>query len=129
VQSVSIWALGALLAAGGWLIQSHTLLTIGEKVFYLCGLCVAIAVLRFVYFRDLETGFKSQQRVAARLERALGFFTPGSFDSREDPIYPAKWEAAGSTRGGGNYFRGSYMLLYTGTVFLVCAILLNGVVM
>ncbi len=126
VQSVGVWALGLLLTAGGWFIQSDIVLTSGQKLLYLIGVVVAIAVLRFKYLDDLCTGFQAQQRVAVRLEKTLGLFTPGIFDGEADSVYPPKWESAGNINGGGKFFNTSYLLLYVGAAFLLLAILLNG---
>lgn len=124
VQSVGIWALGLFLGAGGWLIQSQTSLTLSQKLLYMAGLAVAVWVLRFKYLKDLEDGFKSQQRAAVRLEKALGLFSPGVFDDSEEGVYPPKWELAGNSKGEGNFFTSSYLLLYVGAAFLTCSILL-----
>ena len=123
VQSIGVWALGILLAAGGWLIQSTALLTSLQKTLYILGILVAVSVLRFKYLGDLKRGFKGQQRVAVRLEKALGLFSPRVFDNESDPIYPPQWKNAGSTQGGGQFFRTTHLLLYVGALFLVMAIL------
>lgn len=126
VQSVGIWALGILLAAGGWLVESGTVLTPLQKVLYFIGIIVAVAALRFKYLDDLERGFKSQQRVMVRLEKAAGFFTPGVFDDETDSVYPSTWENTGNKNGDGKFFKTTYLLLYIGTAFLLLVILLNG---
>lgn len=126
VQSIGIWALGILLAAGGWLLQSDILLTPFQKLTYILGIAVALAVLRFKYLEDLEIGFKSQRGVAVRLEKTLGFFTPGVFDGQDTSVYPPDWENVGNGKGGGRFFQTTYLLLYISAAFLLIIILLNG---
>ncbi|MDB5224821.1 MAG: hypothetical protein JWO43_443 [Candidatus Adlerbacteria bacterium] len=125
VQSIGVWALGLLLGIGGWLIQSETTLTSFQKTFYILGILAAFAVLRFKYLEDLSVGFKSQQKITTRLEKALGLFTPGIFDSDTTSIYPQKWEKAGTAEGSGNFFETTYILLYIGVFFVIVVILLS----
>jgi len=123
VQSIGVWALGLLLAAGAWLIENSTPLTYTQKVIYILGAAVAFIVLRFYYLENLHLGFKGQQRVAARIEKALGLFTAGTFDTEKDSIYPESWEHAGKENGSGKFFEMSYLLLYVGVAFVIVAIL------
>jgi hypothetical protein len=122
-QSIGIWVLGILLGASGWLIQSTVKLSVLQKAIYVLGIAIAFLVLRFWYLGDLRKGFQIQQRVVARIEKALGFFTPGFFDSSAEPLYPKAWEEAGRQSSGGNFFHSTYALLYVGVAFLVIAVL------
>src|SRR3989338_7046848 len=79
VQSIGIWSLGLMLAAAGWLIQSDSFVSPERKLLYLFGVGAAFIALRFKYLDDLERGFEGQQKIAVRLERALGLYTPGVF--------------------------------------------------
>lgn len=108
VQSIGIWSLGILLGAGGWLTESGTILSGFEKFLYLVAVLIAFIVLRFYYLKDLHRGFKNQQRIAARLEKALGLFTPKLFDDLEASVYPKEWENAGTDGGKGNFFHTNY---------------------
>ncbi|WP_298125227.1 hypothetical protein [Brevundimonas sp.] len=125
VQSVGLWALGLLVAAGGWLIQSRTELSDNERWIAIIGLGAALLVLRFWYLADLQKGFAGQQRVAATIERALGFFEPGALGLMDASIYPASWNEAGSTDGKGRFFSSSYALLYGGVAFLAAVLFIG----
>jgi nitrogen fixation-related uncharacterized protein len=125
VQSIGLWSLGIMLAAAGWLMQSETFIAPKQKLLYIIALGVAFWALRFKYLDDLEKGFSKQQRVAVRIEKALGLYTPGEFDEEEKPIYPQEWEKAGSEGGNGKFFASTYLLLYIGVAILALAILLQ----
>jgi len=125
VQGVSVWALGLMVAAAGWLIQTDVFISSEQKLLYILGLSLAFWVLRFKYFDDLQKGFLKQLHVAARLEKALGFYSSGEFNDSKEPIYPKEWEHAGGKNGRGNFFSSTYLLLYVGVAILVVAILLH----
>ena len=126
VQSTGVWFLGIMLAVSGWLLQSGVVLSCSQKVFYILAVLIAFIAVRFTYLGDLCIGFKGQQRIAAKLEKALGFFTPGFFNDSEESMYPEKWEKAGTADGDGKFFRTTYTLIYIGTAFLILAILFSG---
>lgn len=123
VQNVGIWALGLFLGGAAWLIQSPIDLSVGQKALYTIGLSIAVALLRFEYLGDLEKGFKSQQIVTARLEKALGLFNSGVFDQEPDGIYPETWKKAGTGQSTGKFFQTTYLLLLLGSGFLLLAVL------
>jgi hypothetical protein len=126
VQSIGIWSLGLLITASGWVIQSDVSFSFTQKVMLLTGLFIAFYALRFRYLEDLERGFKKQQQVAVRLEKALGMYEPNFFDkNEEDPIYPRAWQAAGNKDGNGKFFQSTHLLLYVGFVFLALSIILT----
>ncbi|HTX87121.1 MAG TPA: hypothetical protein VMC41_03610 [Candidatus Nanoarchaeia archaeon] len=125
VQGIGIWALGLLIAAGGWLVQSSIILTDDQKIFVILGIIVAFIVLRYVYLEDLRRGFIGQQRAAVQIESALKLFTPGAFCG-EDTIYPKNWEKAGTEEGGGKFFNSTTALLFVGIALFTLAVLLNG---
>jgi len=104
-------------------LQSKIILTRPQKILAIIGIATAFLVLRFVYLEDLRKGFNGQQRAAARLEKTLGLFTSGIFDSSDEPIYPKSWEKAGTEESNGQFFDSTYALLYVGVVFLVITIL------
>lgn len=124
IQSVSIWSLGLMMAAGGWLIQSEIVLSPFQKFIFVTGALIAVSALRFSFFSDLQKGFKTQQQTAARLETALGMFTPKLFDNENSSIYPESWQRAGADDGEGKFFSSTYLLLYIGTAFLILAIMM-----
>ncbi len=125
VQSIGLWALGFMLAATGWLVQSDVFISPKQKLFYTVALGVAFLALRFKYLDDLQKGFAAQQRVAVRLEKTLGLYTSGVFDESGESIYPQKWEQAGNDNGDGKFFTSTYLLLYIGIAILALAILLQ----
>lgn len=122
VQSIGIWALGLLTAAGGWVIQTDETLTRHDRMFFALGVIGALGVLRLIYLADLEKGFNAQQRTAARLEAALGFYEAGALAEGSTPLYPASWADAGKEEGKGRFFQSSYALLYVGSGFLLLAL-------
>lgn len=125
VQGVSLWALGLLAAAAGWLIQSRIHFHLTEAVLIGGGVCLAYWVLRHHYFRDLEIGFKKQMQTAARLEKMLHLYTPGYFSDDTETAYPVEWAQAGTSNGKGNYFRASYELIDIGLLMFCVALLLK----
>ena len=66
------------------------MLTCLLKVIYVLAVLIIFVVLRFIYLEDLRAGFKGQQRVATKIEKALEMFTPGFFDGSSESIYPKK---------------------------------------
>lgn len=125
VQSIGLWVLGLLAAAGGWLIQSKTELSDNERWIGIVGLAAALLALRFWYLADLQKGFAGQQRVAATIERALGLFEPGALGLIDAAIYPASWNDAGRKDGKGRFFSSSYALLYVGVSFLAAVLFMG----
>ena len=126
VQSIGIWSLGLMFTAGGFLFQGDTIMTITQKSICIIGVIIASYVLRFEYLEDLNKGFKSQQKVAARIEKVLGFFTSGIFDNDKTSIYPEGWENAGKEKGEGRFFSTTYVLLLIGLIFLITSIIFSG---
>lgn len=125
-ENIGIWSLGILLGAGGWLLQSQDALTNLQKLTMVLGATIAFWTLRFIYLKDLQIGFKNQQCIIVRLEKALGFFTPHIFDDLDEPIYPMSWQKAGTEDGDGKFFHSVYILLYVGIAFLVISIIFHG---
>jgi len=125
VESTGTWIIGLSLGAGGWLLQSSASITGLQKAVLIVGVIGAFIVFRFFYLADLRRGFCAQQRVAAKIETALGLFLPGHFGV-EDSIYPAKWKNAGTTKSDGKFFNSTYLLVYVATTFLIFSILVSG---
>ncbi len=127
VQDIGLWVLGIFLGAGGWLVASPIALTLTQKAFYSIAIVVSLAVLRFVYLRDLCEGFKTQQRTAARVEKELRLFEPEFYAGSKSSIYPSNWEHAGTDKGSGKFFTTTYILIYIGAAILIAAVILKGV--
>ena len=126
VQSIGVWVLGIMFAAGGWLLQSEIGMTFLQKLIAIAGVYAAFRVLRFSYLTDLNKGFKAQQKVAARIETTLGLFSVGAFDDQETPIYPEGWGNAGKENGEGKFFSTTYLLLRVGLIFLIVSVIFSG---
>jgi hypothetical protein len=126
VQSIGIYSLGILFGLGGWLIQKSVELSPIEVLGYLFGVLLSFYVLRFKFLEDLDRGFKRQQQVATRFEKALGLYEKSFIDNLEEPLYPTEWLAAGTENGKGLFIRSIYHLLYVGVGFVLIAILING---
>ncbi|MFA5086478.1 MAG: hypothetical protein WC468_02740 [Candidatus Paceibacterota bacterium] len=125
-HNIGIWSLGILLGASGWLIESGITLSILEKKLYLVGIIIAFIILRFHYLKDLQVGFRSQQRITVKIEKALHLFDQGFFDDSEESIYPKSWEKSGTKDGKGKFFETNFALLYIGMIFLIISIITNG---
>lgn len=126
VQNTGVWILGVMLAIGGWLFQSEVALSLLQKKIFIIAIVAVFVVVRFLYLRDLSIGFKGQQRTAVKLEKALGFFTPGFFGEGDHIMYEKIWEKAGTEKGEGKFFKTTYILIYAGAIFLVLVILFKG---
>lgn len=116
VEKTCTWTLGSMLLVTGWLVQRPERLGHAEAVFLLAALLVVTVVIRGVYLKDLERGFRAQQLVLVKIEEKLGLF---------DDIYPERWKSAGLGNGGGHFFRSIYSLLYLGASILAVTVLLG----
>lgn len=125
VQNICVWSLGLLVAASGWLVQSKAHFSLSHTLLIAGGVFVAYWALRYRYFKDLETGFKNQMQTTARIEKTLGFYTPGFFTEEKEALYPEKWLNSGTETGNGNYFRRSYELILVGLVLFYVALLVK----
>lgn len=126
IEKTCMWAMGVFLGAAGWIIQSKICLTSVQKGFLDLVILVAVVSIRCFFFRDIQEGFKGQQKALARIEEALQLYEPGVFDRLSTGIYPASWRVAGTENGQGKYFCYSYWLLYLSAGVLVGVILTQG---
>jgi len=124
VQTVSIWILGILIGASGWIFQSNMLFSTNDKFFAVVLLLIIWATLRWFYFNDLQKGFNSQMRVAAKIEDSLGLFDEKIYSDSEDSIYPKSWKKSGQKGCEGKFFDNSHNLLIVGFGILSFVILL-----
>jgi hypothetical protein len=124
VQTVSIWILGILLGASGWLFQSNTCFSLYQKIFSVVLLSIVWVALRWFYFDDLQKGFNGQRQVAAKLEKSLGLFGEGIYADSNDSIYPKTWEKSGQKGSEGKFFANTYNLLIIGFGIFSLVILL-----
>ncbi len=124
VQGVNLWALGLLGASAGWLMTSDIHFRLFSAILIGGAIFLAYWILRHRYFADLETGFRSQMRTAARLEEMLNLYEPGYF-AESKSAYPIEWKDAGVNKDQGNYFRSSYDLMEVGLFIFYVALLLK----
>lgn len=123
VQTVSIWILGFLISGATWIYQSKINFYLFEFLaIFFAIICIWISLWRF-YFRDLELGFNSQRRIAAKIEKTLGFYSKGYFLEENEVLYPKDWEYSGRESGKGNFIRNNYILIAVGFILLVASIL------
>jgi len=120
VQNISLWILGLFVTAGGWLLQSATVMTERDKWFFTLAIVISVGILRVFYLADLQKGFKVQQRIQAKIEDELGLCSPGVYS--QESIYPKTWSHAGTKKGRGNFFFHNYILIYLATSILVICI-------
>lgn len=124
LQNISIWSLGIMLAASGWLFQSDIYLFKHAQITLLIVVASLIFILFKTYIKDLEKGFKNQQKVAADIESALGFFEDNVLTSKA--LYPLRWQNSGTDIGEGKYFSSTGILIISGGIILALTILLKG---
>lgn len=124
VQTVSIWILGILIGASGWLFQSNMCFSLHQKTLSVALLLLVWATLRWFYFNDLQKGFNSQMKVAAKIEDSLGLFDEKIYTDSEDSIYPKSWKKSGQKGCEGKFFDNAYGLLIVGFGILSFVILL-----
>jgi hypothetical protein len=111
-EKMCVWSLGVLLLIAGWIIEKGVRFDFKEKIALAAILFVALTAVRVRYLRDLESGFRTQQRIAVQLELELGLFPP----------YPESWRMAGSSNGPGRYFSSLYWLMYLGAFLLISSL-------
>lgn len=117
VYKTCTWILGSFLLVTGWIVEKDISLTPSRKFFLCAALLVAVTFIRAFYLRDIERGFGSQLRTAAKIEEALGLYDLG--------VYPEHWKKAGTPEGQGNFFETSYWLIYVGAAILITAIIFS----
>lgn len=123
VQTISIWILGFLIAGAAWIYQSNVYFKCIEILgLFFVIICIWFCIWRF-YFNDLEKGFNSQRKIAAKIERVLGFYSDGYFLEGEQSMYPKEWERAGGKNSEGKFMRNTYILLALGFILLMISIL------
>jgi uncharacterized membrane protein YsdA (DUF1294 family) len=126
VQEVCLWSMGVLFGASGWITTSHQQFSWETKLAFLAVLVAAMVVVRCIYLRDLASGFRTQQKVAAKVEEALGFYKPNFFGVA-DPIYPKEWLHAGGAKGKGKFFAANFALLYVAGLVLALSVVFSGI--
>lgn len=124
LQNLGIWVLGVLFTASGWLFQSDVYLQKHEQLTSLVIIIVLVSLLFKTYIKDLEKGFKGQQRIAAKIENELGFYTDGIL--AKDSLYPEGWKNAGAENSEGKYFDTNRKLIIVGAILLALAIVSKG---
>lgn len=124
-QSVGVWSIGLSAATSGWFLQSGVQLSLMGRIYLIIGTVVAYGALRYAFLADLEKGFNTQQRVAARIEEELGLYTVDPLGSGQTPIYPQTWRSAGQDGSPGGFFASTYLLIYISAALLAVSVLFS----
>ena len=124
IENISLWSLGLLIAASGWIVGLNEPLGRQEKCLIIFAVIIGFSVLRFFYLSDLNKGFRNQQKVIVKLEKTLGLYKD-VFYSESGSIHPEKWSETGGKEGPGNFFFSTYLLIYTGVGIFVLSLLLT----
>lgn len=125
-QNVCLWILGLFTTVSGWLIQSKINLDGAKKLILALVIISFYLIIRFYYFKDLQKGFVSQQKVAAKIEGSLGLFNAKRYC--KDSILPFSWKKAGQKGCEGNFFNSFYVILGLSVVILLLGLLLVGII-
>jgi len=123
VQTVSLWVLGLMASGAGWIVVEDPSWSRLDRLLVSAAVLLVLGALRLRYFPDLQEGFTSQQRVAARIEAELGLYDEKvlGHDNGQGPIYPSDWRNAGQKEGSGRFFESNYFLLYAAVGLLLVA--------
>lgn len=124
VQSVSLWILGILLSASGWLFQSDICLTLAQKILYTVLSLGIWYILKKLYFSDLEKGFNSQRKILVKIEDSLGFYKKSHFSESDDTLYPKEWRHSGEKGSEGKFFQNTYNLMAVSFGVFILSILI-----
>jgi hypothetical protein len=119
IQSVTLWVLGMLLAASGFLFQSDIQLKYEEKLPLLITLLITYFILKTYYFDDLAKGFYSQRKVASNIEGLLGLYDNIPTGNGKKSVYPKEWKNSQS----GNFVRNNNILISFGFIILGLSII------
>jgi hypothetical protein len=117
VQSISVWVLGLLLGAAAWIYQSDMYFNKPEFLIIAIIIVLVWFSLWKFYLDDLKKGFNSQRRVAAKIEKNLGFYENG-----ENSVYPQAWKDSGKEGCEGNFMCNTYYLIALGFLLLLISI-------
>jgi len=122
IQTVSIWILGLLIAGAAWVYQSNIYFTQIE----LLGILITIIFIWFCvykfYLSDLVKGFNGQRKIAAKIEKNLGFYSKRYFSEEEESLYSEEWKNSGKEKSEGRFVRNTYFLLAIGFILLIISI-------
>ncbi len=125
VQSIGIWTLGIFLTATGWVFQTDNNLERIEVAMILVTVIVAMSILRLSYLADLEVGFKSQQRAAVKIEKALCLYEKKFFSQEDESVYEEGWKKSGQNGSSGKFFKTTTLLIIIGAIIFVSTVLIK----
>jgi len=114
VYKFSTWAIGVLLVVVGWIAKAGTDICFSQRVFITLAILAASGSIS-LYIRDIRKGFDSNFSVLVKIERLLGFFTPGFFGDSDKSLYPEKWsreKRRGEKRRPGKFFNHTYLIIW-----------------
>src|SRR3989339_1786543 len=123
VQSISLWILGILLSASGWLFQADIYITYEQKILYTTLLLGIWYILKKLYFSDLEKGFNNQRQILAKIEDSLGLYKKSYYNNSEDTLYPKEWRHSGEKGSEGRFFQNTYNLIAVSFGIFILSIL------
>jgi len=123
IENVSLWSLGLLIAASGWIVGLNEPIQRQDKCLIMFVVIVGFSVLRFFYLSDLNKGFRTQQKVIVKLEESLGLYKD-AFYSKSGSMYPLSWAEIGGKAGSGKFFSYTNLLIYTGIGIFIFSLLL-----
>src|SRR2546425_949232 len=78
VHKTCIWTLGSMLLVAGWIVQSEPRIGLRGRLFLLAALLAAVIVIRAVYLRDLERGFRRKSRPRKPIRGSLWTIQPAT---------------------------------------------------
>lgn len=102
-----------MVVLAGWVVERTPPEDFVRRTLFFCIAVIVVLVLRLRFLRDLERGFRTQQRVAVRIEDELGLYRG---------IYPLEWKRAGTESAPGRFFASTYALLYAGLLVVAVAL-------
>ena len=124
VQSISLWILGILLSASGWLFQADIYITYEQKILYTTLLLGIWYILKKLYFSDLEKGFNNQRQILAKIEDSLGLYKKSYYNNSEDTLYHKEWRHSGEKGSEGRFFQNTYNLIAVSFGIFILSILI-----
>lgn len=124
-ETISLWILGLLTGASGWLFQANNSLDNGRKIIILMFLLLVWFALKYLYFSDLEKGFNGQRKVLSKIEDSLGFYTENYFNNAENTLYPNNWKITNQQNGEGKFFENTYNLIAISVFILAVSVFIS----
>ena len=123
-QNISLWTLGLFSTAAGLLVQNGSSLNEFRKIVLSFLVILIYLLLRFYVLKDLNAGFISQQKVAAKIEDFLKLYDKDYYG--KGSILPISWKEAGNKASNGNFFNTYFVMIGMAVIILLLGILFKG---